>query len=152
MTDFFSTNTFDLAVYVCLFVAVVMGFMTGLLRGLATIFDYICGIGIAVAVTPKAISLLANYPKIPTPQTWVTFIAIFIAAWCFDQRRVADDRERNGRAQCQRSGSRRGRGTRGHSHCHAGDPAGAGGGRYFHRPRSTACNRFRRRPKTISIV
>lgn len=47
MTDFFSTNTFDLAVYVCLFVAVVMGFMTGLLRGLATIFDYICGIGIA---------------------------------------------------------------------------------------------------------
>jgi membrane protein required for colicin V production len=57
-----------------------MGFMTGLLRGLATIFDYICGIGIAVAVTPKAISLLANYPKIPTPQTWVTFIAIFIAA------------------------------------------------------------------------
>ncbi|MGA7012558.1 MAG: hypothetical protein WBZ16_09470 [Pseudolabrys sp.] len=29
MTDFFSTNTFDLAVYVCLFVAVVMGFMTG---------------------------------------------------------------------------------------------------------------------------
>ncbi|MGC1913822.1 MAG: CvpA family protein [Pseudolabrys sp.] len=89
MTDFFSTNTFDLAVYVCLFVAVVMGFMTGLLRGLATIFDYICGIGIAVAVTPKAISLLANYPKIPTPQTWVTFIAIFIAAWCFDQRRGA---------------------------------------------------------------
>jgi hypothetical protein len=126
MTDFFSTNTFDLAVYVCLFVAVVMGFMAGLLRGLATIFDYICGIGIAVAVTPKAISLLANYPKIPTPQTWVTFIAIFIAAWCFDQRRVADDRERNGRAQCRRSGSRRGRGTRGHSHCHAGDPAGAG--------------------------
>jgi membrane protein required for colicin V production len=79
MTDFFSTNTFDLAVYVCLFVAVVMGFMTGLLRGLATIFDYIFGIGIAVAVTPKAISLLANYPKIPTPQTWITFIAIFIA-------------------------------------------------------------------------
>ena len=48
MTDFFSTNTFDLAVYVCLFVAVVMGFMAGLLRGLATIFDYICGIGNSV--------------------------------------------------------------------------------------------------------
>ena len=67
MTEFFSTNTFDLAVYVCLFVAVVMGFMTGLLRSLATIFGYICGIGIAVAATPKAVSLLATYPKFPTP-------------------------------------------------------------------------------------
>lgn len=80
MTEFFSTNTFDLAVYVCLFVAVVMGFMTGLLRSLATIFGYICGIGIAVAATPKAVSLLATYPKFPTPQTWIVFAAIFIAA------------------------------------------------------------------------
>jgi membrane protein required for colicin V production len=80
MSEFFSTNTFDLAVYVCLFVAVVMGFMTGLLRSLPTIFGYICGIGIAVAATPKAVSLLATYPKFPTPQTWIVFAAIFIAA------------------------------------------------------------------------
>ena len=78
MTDFFSTNSFDLAVYACLFVAVVMGFMTGLLRSLATIIGYICGAGIAVAATPKALSLLANYPKIPTPQTWIVVVAIFI--------------------------------------------------------------------------
>jgi membrane protein required for colicin V production len=78
MTDFFSTNTFDLAVYACLFVAVVMGFMAGLLRSLATIIGYICGAGIAVAATPKALSLLANYPKIPTPQTWIVVVAIFI--------------------------------------------------------------------------
>jgi hypothetical protein len=39
----FSTNSFDLAVYACLFVAVVMGFMTGLLRSLATIIGYIWG-------------------------------------------------------------------------------------------------------------
>ena len=36
--DFISTNPFDLALYICLFLAVVMGFMTGLLRSLATIF------------------------------------------------------------------------------------------------------------------
>lgn len=78
MTDFFSTNSFDLAVYACLFVAVVMGFMTGLLRSLATIIGYICGAGIAVAATPKVLSLLANYPKIPTPQTWIVVVAIFI--------------------------------------------------------------------------
>jgi len=80
MTDFFSTNSFDLAVYLCLFVAVVMGFMTGLLRSLATIIGYICGAGIAVAATPKALFLLANYPKIPTPQTWIVVVAIFIVA------------------------------------------------------------------------
>jgi hypothetical protein len=40
-----------------------MGFMTGLLRSLATIIGYICGAGIAVAATPKALSLLANYPN-----------------------------------------------------------------------------------------
>ncbi len=52
MTSFFSTNPFDLAIYVCLFVAVVMGFMTGLLRSLATIFGYVCGMGVAVATAP----------------------------------------------------------------------------------------------------
>jgi len=45
MSDFFSGNLFDLAIYVCLFFAVVMGFMTGLLRSLATIFGYVCGMG-----------------------------------------------------------------------------------------------------------
>ena len=59
-------------------VAVVMGFMTGLLRSLATIIGYICGAGIAVAATPKALSLLANYQKIPTLQSWIVVVAIFI--------------------------------------------------------------------------
>jgi uncharacterized membrane protein required for colicin V production len=34
-------NTFDAAIYICLFVAVVMGFMPGLLRSLATTFGYL---------------------------------------------------------------------------------------------------------------
>jgi len=57
-----------------------MGFMTGLLRTLATIIGYICGAGIAVVAPPKTVSLLANYPKIPTPQTWIVVVVSFIVA------------------------------------------------------------------------
>ena len=80
MTNFISTNPFDLAIYFCLFVAVVMGFMTGLLRSLATIFGYICGMGVAVAAGPKLIPLLITHLNMPTPQTWIVFVAIFVAA------------------------------------------------------------------------
>lgn len=80
MSNFISTNPFDLAIYACLFVAVVMGFMTGLLRSLATIFGYICGMGVAVAAGPKVAPLLTTHLKMPTPQTWIVFVAIFVAA------------------------------------------------------------------------
>ena len=80
MTSFFSTNWFDLAIYVCLFVAVVMGFMTGLLRSLATIFGYIAGMGVAVVAAPRVTPLLTTYLKMPTLQTWIVIVAIFVAA------------------------------------------------------------------------
>lgn len=80
MTSFFSTNWFDLAIYVCLFVAVVMGFMTGLLRSLATIFGYIAGMGVAVVAAPRVTSLLTTHLKMPTLQTWIVIVAIFVAA------------------------------------------------------------------------
>jgi membrane protein required for colicin V production len=80
MSNFISTNPFDLAIYVCLFVAVVMGFMTGLLRSLATIIGYIGGMGVAVAAGPRVTPLLTTYLKMPTPQTWIVFVAIFVAA------------------------------------------------------------------------
>ena len=47
-----SINLFDAAIYLCLFVAVVMGFMSGLLRSLATIFGYVCAMPLAVAAAP----------------------------------------------------------------------------------------------------
>ena len=78
--DILSTNLFDAAIYLCLFAAVVMGFMTGLLRSLATIFGYIGGMGIAVAATPRVAPLLTTYLKLPAPQTWVVIMAIFVAA------------------------------------------------------------------------
>ena len=80
MTDILSMNLFDAAIYLCLFIAVVMGFMTGLLRSLATIFGYVAGMGIAVVATPRVIPLLITYLKMPTPQTWVVVVAIFVAA------------------------------------------------------------------------
>ncbi len=43
MTSFFSTNPFDIAILVCLFLAVVMGFMGGLLRGLRAFSDILPG-------------------------------------------------------------------------------------------------------------
>jgi hypothetical protein len=76
----FSTNSFDLAVYACLFVAVVMGFMTGPAAQPGHNHWLYLGGGIAVAAAPKTVSLLANYPKIPTPQTWIVVVAIFILA------------------------------------------------------------------------
>jgi membrane protein required for colicin V production len=77
---FFSTNLFDLAIYVCLFIAVVLGFMTGFLRSLATIVGYICGMGVAVAAAPRLAPMLTTYLKMPAPQTWLVFIAVFVAA------------------------------------------------------------------------
>jgi membrane protein required for colicin V production len=79
MTSFFSTNWFDLAIYVCLFVAVVMGFITGLLRSLATIFGYIAGMGIALAAAPRVTPLLTGYLKMPGPQSWLVILALFVA-------------------------------------------------------------------------
>ena len=76
----FLDQLFDLAIYVCLFVAVVMGFMTGLLRSLATIFGYIAGMGVAVVAAPRVTPLLTTYLKMPTLQTWIVIVAIFVAA------------------------------------------------------------------------
>jgi membrane protein required for colicin V production len=78
--QFFSTNLFDLAIYFCLFIAVVLGFMTGFLRSLATIFGYVSGMGVAVAAAPRLAPLLTTYLKMPTPQTWLVFLAVFVAA------------------------------------------------------------------------
>src|SRR5260221_13524605 len=80
MSNFISTNLFDLAIYICLFIAVVLGFMTGLLRSLATIIGYVCGMGVAVAAGPKRTPPLTSYLKMPTPQTWIGFVALFFAA------------------------------------------------------------------------
>ena len=69
-------NLFDAAVYIGLFVAVVMGFMSGMLRSLATIFGYVAAMGLAVALAPV---ITAQF-KLPPAQTWLVFGGIFLGA------------------------------------------------------------------------
>jgi membrane protein required for colicin V production len=69
-------NPFDAAIYFCLFVAVVMGFISGLLRSLATIFGYLAAMALAVALTPIAIAQFHVSPA----RTWVVYVAMFFVS------------------------------------------------------------------------
>jgi membrane protein required for colicin V production len=80
MNDILAMNPFDAAIYLCLFVAVVMGFMSGLLRSLATIFGYVAAMGIAVAAAPHAASAATTQFNVPPAQAWLVFVGIFLVA------------------------------------------------------------------------
>ncbi len=73
-------NLFDAAIYLALFVAVVMGFMTGMLRSLATIFGYLAAAPIAVMLTPLVSQSFTKLLHLPPTQPWVEFVAVFLAA------------------------------------------------------------------------
>jgi len=73
-------NLFDAAIYLCLFIAVVTGFTSGLLRSLATIFGYVCAMPLAVTAAPWLSKLLIEQFKMPQAQPWVTFVGIFLLA------------------------------------------------------------------------
>jgi membrane protein required for colicin V production len=73
-------NPFDAAVYICLFLAVVLGFMSGLLRSMATIIGYVAAMGLAVALAPRLSQLLAAQFNVPPAQSWVAFVMVFLAA------------------------------------------------------------------------
>ena len=73
-------NFFDAAVYLALFVAVVMGFMTGMLRSLATIFGYLAAAPIAVVATPWVSRLFTGVFHLPPTQPWIEFVAVFLVA------------------------------------------------------------------------
>jgi membrane protein required for colicin V production len=71
-------NPFDIAIYICLFLAVVMGFHAGLLRSLATIFGYLTAAPIAVAAAPYLTPILIAQFRLPPAQAWVAFAGIFL--------------------------------------------------------------------------
>jgi membrane protein required for colicin V production len=73
-----SLNPFDAAVAICLLVAIVAGFRSGLLRSLATIFGYIAAAPIAVAAAPYLTPLLISQFKMPPAQAWLAFAVIFL--------------------------------------------------------------------------
>jgi membrane protein required for colicin V production len=80
MNDILSINQFDAAVYIGLFVAVVMGFMSGLLRSMATIFGYVAAMSLAVALAPQLAPVITAQLKLPPAQTWLVFGGIFLGA------------------------------------------------------------------------
>lgn len=71
-------NLFDAAVYLCLAVAVIAGFRSGLLRSLATIFGYLVAAGLAVALTPLLSQLLVAQFHMPPAQIWAVYIGVFL--------------------------------------------------------------------------
>jgi membrane protein required for colicin V production len=76
-------NPFDVAIYICLVIAFVTGFSSGLLRSLATIFGYVAGMAVAVAVAPFFTRLAAEQWHLPPAQNWIVLVAVFIVAAVF---------------------------------------------------------------------
>ena len=73
-------NPFDAVVYALLFLAVVMGFMTGMLRSLATIFGYLAAMGMVLAFAPQLAPVLTAQFKLTPSHTWIALGTFFIVA------------------------------------------------------------------------
>lgn len=71
-------NSFDLAVYAALAIAIGFGFRTGLLGSAMTILAYLLAAPIAVALMPLIVPQLANNPNPPLFQNWIWFFGIFV--------------------------------------------------------------------------
>jgi membrane protein required for colicin V production len=71
-------NLFDAAVYICLAVAIVAGYRSGLLRSMATIFGYVAAMPVAVVAAPRLSQILIEQFKLPQAQTWLVLAVIFL--------------------------------------------------------------------------
>jgi len=75
-----SLNSFDAVVIFIAAVAVVMGFMTGLLRSLATILGYVAAAPVAVLAAPTLSAFLSQRRGLPQVQNGIVFFAVFLVA------------------------------------------------------------------------
>lgn len=71
-------NSFDLAVYAGLALAMGFGFRTGLLGSAITILAYLLAAPIAVALMPMIVPQVAGNPNAPPFQNWIWFFTIFV--------------------------------------------------------------------------
>jgi membrane protein required for colicin V production len=71
-------NAFDAAVYLCLAVAVILGFRTGLLRSLATIAGYLAAAPLAIALAPTVTPIVNAQIKLAPSQAWLLPLGLFI--------------------------------------------------------------------------
>jgi membrane protein required for colicin V production len=72
-------NLFDAAIYICLLIAIIAGFRSGLLRSLATIFGYVCAAPLAVAVAPYLTPILTGQFHLPPAQISLALFGAFFA-------------------------------------------------------------------------
>lgn len=73
-------NSFDAAIYLCLFVAVFMGYKSGLLRSLATIFGYVLATPLAIVFAPRLAPLLRVRFDVNQPAAWILLFGLFALA------------------------------------------------------------------------
>jgi membrane protein required for colicin V production len=73
-------NSFDLAVYAGLVIAIIMGFQTGLLRSAITIVAYLFATPIAMWITSMIAPRIGGDPASPFTQSWVLFFVSFLTA------------------------------------------------------------------------
>jgi membrane protein required for colicin V production len=73
-------NTFDAVVIFITAMAVALGFMTGLLRSLATILGYAAALPVAILAAPLLAGLVAPQAGMPQVQNGFAFAAVFIVA------------------------------------------------------------------------
>ena len=71
-------NTFDAVVIAIALIAVVMGFMSGLLRSLTAIFAYLIAAPIAVALTPRLMPVVFGQANPAPDRTWIALFAVFV--------------------------------------------------------------------------
>jgi membrane protein required for colicin V production len=71
-------NPFDIVVYAIAFIAIVMGFNTGLLRSFATMIGYLVAAPIAVALTPHLAPLVPDSANLPLGRTSLVLVAAFL--------------------------------------------------------------------------
>ena len=71
-------NLFDGAVYLCLAVAIIAGYRSGLLRSLATIIGYVIAAPVAVALMPYINPILVERIKLPPAQISLAFFVVFL--------------------------------------------------------------------------
>ncbi|MEZ5787370.1 MAG: CvpA family protein [Xanthobacteraceae bacterium] len=73
-------NSFDAVIGTLALLAAVMGYSTGLLRSMATIFGYLAAAPVAVAATPLVAPLVVGAPSAHQPQQWIVFCGVLIIA------------------------------------------------------------------------
>lgn len=69
---------FDVAVIAAMLVAIVMGYRSGLLRSLATIFGYLLAAPVAVVAVPKLAPLFMTRPLSPDGPSILLFAGVFL--------------------------------------------------------------------------